>query len=38
MKLTNKKLSSLWVGIILAFYSFYTYAEESHRAQAIKHT
>ena len=37
MKLTNKKLSSLWAGIILAFCSFYTYAEESHIAQAIKH-
>ena len=37
MKLTNMKLSGLLAGIVLAFYSFFAYAGESHIDQAIEH-
>jgi hypothetical protein len=37
MKFTNMKLIGLWAGIVLAFCSFYVYAEESHISQAITH-
>lgn len=38
MKLTNKKLTGLWVGTVLTFASLGAYAAESHMAEALKHT